>query len=198
MPGKRRVVWAVAPAINLSGQGGVDPLLQADIVYSQLQQVHGVTAIPVNRVCEVYSAMHLERVQSADQAAQVCELLGCDALLVPTVTLYDPYNPPKFGAALQLFAKRLGLERSKAPDARELARRASPGENESLPPPSNDFRQVVGIFDGIGLAGAAAVLDPDAKADDLGIGALGELANALGGGFGQLHDLRARPRFWLG
>src|SRR5438874_4619373 len=113
LPGKRRQVWAVAPAVNLSGQNGVDPLLQADIVYGQLQQVHGVTAIPVNRVAQVYASLHLERVQSADQAALVCDLLGCDGLLVPTVTLYDPSDPPKFGAALQLFTKPEGLDPSK-------------------------------------------------------------------------------------
>jgi len=47
---RQRQVWAVAPAINLSGEREVDPLLQADLLYSQLQQVHGVTVIPVNRV----------------------------------------------------------------------------------------------------------------------------------------------------
>ncbi len=32
----------------------------------------------------------------------------------------------------------------------------------------------MGVFDGVGLPGAAAVLDADAQADDLGIGALGQ------------------------
>jgi hypothetical protein len=145
----RRQVWAVAPAVNLSGQSGVDPLLQADIVYGQLQQVRGITAIPVNRVAEIYSSLHLEKIQSADQAALVCDLLGCDALLVPTVTLYDPYDPPKLGASLQLFRKPSGYDRSQAPNPRELSRQATPGDSESLPPPSGgrDFRQAVGMFD---------------------------------------------------
>jgi hypothetical protein len=148
LSGKRKQVWAVAPAVNLSGQGGVDPLLQADLVYGQLQQIQGVTAIPVNRVAEVYGSLHLEKVQSAEQAALVCDLLGCDGLLVPTVTLYDPYDPPKFGAALQLFRKPSGFDRPQAPDARELARRATPGETQSLPPPgAQDFRQAVAVFD---------------------------------------------------
>src|SRR5580692_197262 len=34
---------------------------------------------------------------------------------------------------------------------------------------------IVGIFDGVGLPGAAAVLDPNPKADDLGIGAFCQL-----------------------
>src|SRR5579859_4413814 len=75
-PGKQRQVWAVAPAVNLSGQE-VDPLLQADDLYEQLQQVHGLTVIPVNRVMQVFAALQISKVQSADQANLVCRELGC-------------------------------------------------------------------------------------------------------------------------
>jgi hypothetical protein len=44
------------------------------------------------------------------------------------------------------------------------------------------------------LPGAAAVLDPDPQAYDLGIGTPGQFGYALRGGFGQLHDLGAGPR----
>src|SRR5260221_2096174 len=57
---------------------------------------------------------------------------------------------------------------------------------------------LVGIFDRIGLPGAAAIHDPDAKADDLGIGAFCQLSDPLRGSLGQPHDLRARPRLRLG
>jgi len=53
----RRQVWAIAPAVNLSGESGVDPLLQADLVFQQLQTVRGVTVIPVNRVAQIYAAL---------------------------------------------------------------------------------------------------------------------------------------------
>src|SRR4051794_31238392 len=76
-PNRQREVWAVAPAINLSGYGSVDPFLQADLLYAQLQQVRGLTVIPVNRVAEVYATLKIEKVQSEQQAALVCELLGC-------------------------------------------------------------------------------------------------------------------------
>src|SRR5215204_1289853 len=102
---KRRQVWAIAPVINLSGERGVDAFLQADLAFNQLQQVQGVTAIPVNRVAEVYASLRIERVSSPEQAALVCDLLQCDGLIVPTVTMYDAYNPPKFGGAMQLFMK---------------------------------------------------------------------------------------------
>ena len=148
LPPKRREVWAVAPAINLSGQQEVDPLLQADLLYQQVQQVRGLTVIPVNRVAEVYAGLGIEQVQSAEQAALVCDLLGCDALLVPTVTAFDPYDPPKLGASLHLFAKPGGYARPADVDPRELARRAAPPLDESIPGSRDaEFLQAVGMFD---------------------------------------------------
>jgi hypothetical protein len=125
LPGGGEQVWAIAPAVNLSGER-IDELLQADIVYGQLQQVHGLEVIPVNRVVEVYEGLGISKVESAGQAALVCDLLGCDALLVPTVTAYDPYDPPKLGAGLQLFRKPPGYTRNPNEDVRLLARKLAP------------------------------------------------------------------------
>jgi len=147
-PMKRKQVWAIAPAINLSGMKDVDPLLQSDCVYQQLQEVRGIVAVPVNRVAEVYASLGIDKVQSEDQAIVVCDLLGCDALLVPTVTAYDPYNPPKFGGSLQLFSKPGTFARVASVDPRELSRRASPPANQSLPQPQQgSFAQAVGMYD---------------------------------------------------
>jgi hypothetical protein len=143
--GERRQIWAVAPAVNLSGQHAVEAILQADIVFSQLQQIDNLTVIPVNRVVEVFASLRIDQVQSPEQAALVCDLLGCDALVVPTVTFYDPYVPPKFGASLQLFGKPGWYIRPGNVDPRELARRASPPPGESVP--QADFLQAVGMFD---------------------------------------------------
>ena len=144
----RGEVWAIAPAVNLSGQAEVDPLLQADIAYGQLQHVRGLTVVPVNRVAEVYASLRIEQVQSAEQAAVVCDLLGCDALVVPSVTAYDPYNPPKVGAALQLFRKPASYSRPEELDPRALARAAAPTATESLDDAGEaGFAQAVGMFD---------------------------------------------------
>src|SRR5204863_5270779 len=96
LSGKHGEVWAVAPAINLSGERDVDPILQADLVFHQAQAVRGLTTIPVQRVVEIYESLRIDKLQSAQQASLVCDLLGYDGLLVPTVTIDDPYNPPKF------------------------------------------------------------------------------------------------------
>jgi hypothetical protein len=158
--GNKRQVWAIAPAVNLSGVKEVDPLLQADLLYEQLQQVNGITVVPVNRVAEVYASLRIEKVESEEQAAIVCELLGCDGLIVPTVTAFDPYNPPKVGAALQLFMPHGPIVRQASVDVRELARSAAPGPNDSMPPPSqNNFVQVVGMFDAANGSVRQAVLD---------------------------------------
>lgn len=147
LPGKVKAVWAVAPVLNLSGEREVDPILQADLVYAQLQQVHGLTVIPVNRVVEVFASLRLNKIQTPEQAALVCDLLGADAILIPTVTLYDPYNPPKFGASLQLMAKPGSFVRNESVNPRDLARSARPN-SDSMPVIDNaDFIQSVGMFD---------------------------------------------------
>jgi hypothetical protein len=143
---RRRQVWAVAPVINLSGEKGVDPFLQADLLFQQLQQIKGVTAVPVNRVAEVYATLKIDRVSSPEQAAIVCDLLHCDGLIVPTVTIFDTYNPPKLGAALQLFAKPGSYMRAPNVDPRELSRSATPKEMDPMPAGS-DVIQAVGMFD---------------------------------------------------
>ncbi len=148
VPENRGEVWAVAPAINLSGQREVDPLLQSDILYQQLQEVRGLTVIPVDRVVEAYAGLKLQKVQSPEQASLVCEVLGCDALVVATVTAYDPYDPPKFGGSLAVFHRTAGRQEQNI-DPRDLARAAAPPAGE--PPPSiagnANVAQAIGMFD---------------------------------------------------
>ncbi len=145
LPGNARQTWAIAPAVNLSGVTQVDPIIQADLLFAQVQQTAGLNVIPVNRVVEVFAALKIEQVQSEEQAAIICDVLGCDGLLIATITAYDPYDPPRMGASLQLFRK-LNTGRTAGVDPRELVRRASPTPNELTPARSN-FMQVVGMFD---------------------------------------------------
>jgi hypothetical protein len=150
-------IWAVAPAINLSGESSVDVILQADLVYHQLGAVNNVTLIPVIRVVQVYSALHITKVESEEQAALVCEQLGCDGLIIPTITIYDPYNPPKLGASLQLLRRTPGNAQVNNVDARELTRMAAPMETQALPN-NPQFLQVVGMYDAANGSVHAAVL----------------------------------------
>jgi hypothetical protein len=136
---------AVAPAVNLSGVAAPDPLLQADIVYQQMQAVRGVTVIPVNRVIQVCAGLGIRNIDSYEQAAAVCEALGADALAVPTITTFDPYDPPKMAASLQLFVTKY-RDRDGKLDVRELSRQATERPVQSLPK-NADFIQAARLFD---------------------------------------------------
>ena len=166
LPGTARQTWAVAPAVNLSGVTQVDPIIQADLLYAQLQQTSGLNVIPVNRVVEVYAALHIDQIQSEEQAGIICNMLGADGICVPTITVYDPYDPPKIGASLHLFRKTNVL--NVGIDPRELVRRASPNPNEATPARSS-FLQVVGMFDAAnGSTRAAALLYAQGRNDPAG------------------------------
>lgn len=144
---QRRQAWAVAPAVNLSGERAVDPILQADLAYQQLQQVKGLTVLPVDRVAHVYASLGVDRAVTAEQAVLVCDLLNCDALVVPIVTIYEPYNPPKMGAGMHVFVKPGSYQRPANVDPRELSRRATPRPADTLPTTPGNVVQVVGMFD---------------------------------------------------
>lgn len=168
LPGQKARSWAVAPAVNVSGIREIDPLLQADIVFQQLQSVAGLKVVPVNRVAEVFATLRIREIQTQEQATLVCDLLGVDGVLVPTVTAYDPYNPPKLGATLQLFRKPSGYTRPGGLNARDLSRMASPGNTESLVAPS-DLLQVVGMYDAASGSVREKLLDyADGRNDPVG------------------------------
>jgi hypothetical protein len=48
-------------------------------------------------------------------AQHLAEFLGADALVVPAVSSYDPYNPPKIGMILQLYTARQAAGASTMP-----------------------------------------------------------------------------------
>lgn len=137
---------AVAPAVNLSGQSQPDALLQADLVYQELQQVRGITAVPVNRVAQVYAGLGLRGIDSTEQAWAVCDALGVDALLLPTITAFDPYDPPKMAGSVQIFIRK-SVSRDGQIDPRTLSRRATGGPDVQPGPQNADFIQEAAMFD---------------------------------------------------
>lgn len=136
--------FAIAPAINLSGQRQPDPLLQADLVFNEFQQVRGITVVPVNRVVQAYAGLGLRQVESPEQAAQVCEAIGVDALVVPTITAFDSYDPPKMGASLQTFVRKSRNGAGQI-DVRQLGRSST--ERLQSMSKNADFIQAAKLFD---------------------------------------------------
>ena len=125
---------------------------------AKLFPMSAMTVVPVNRVAEAYASLRIDRISSQEQAELICGLLGCDALLVPTVTLYDPYDPPKFGASLQVFRKGATAPIPNV-DVHELSRAATPPPGAPLPPPQlAGFRQTVGMYDAANGSVRAALL----------------------------------------
>ncbi len=99
---------AVAPAINLSGSADFDVNRFADLMASELSYGKGITVIPVSRVMAMLDAKGLHSVESPTVALELVKLLGANAMLVFSVTEYDPYDPPSIGITAQLFGQRPG------------------------------------------------------------------------------------------
>ncbi len=97
---------AVAPALNLSGAADFDPNRLADLMASELSYVEGISVIPVSRVLGVLAAQGLDDVESRSHALELIELVGADAILVFSVTEYDPYDPPGIAISAQLYGSR--------------------------------------------------------------------------------------------
>lgn len=112
-------VWAVAPFRNESGTSLVDSAAMADRLSQQVQQVEGITVLPVNRVFAAMASMKLREVDTVADAMGLMQTLGADGLIVGTVTAWDPYEPPKIGAQVQLYARR-SVYRGAGIDSRSL------------------------------------------------------------------------------
>ncbi len=104
-PGVR--TFAVAPAVNLSGNRDFDVLAISDSLFEEMQQVGGLNVLPLNKTLAAMQRMGIRTIDSPQMAQHLAEFLGADALVVPAVSAYDPYNPPKIGMILQLYTSPL-------------------------------------------------------------------------------------------
>lgn len=120
-PYGQRTVWAVAPLRNESGSAYADGARLADHLARQLEHAGDLDVMPVNRVLAAMTALKMPEVASPAQAVQLQRTLGAAGLVVGTVTAYDPYDPPKVGLQLELFAAALDPAASSV-DVRELVR----------------------------------------------------------------------------
>lgn len=137
MPERNDALFAVAPLRNESGTSVVDTMTVSDALTKQLHEVRGVTVVPLNRTLGAMRVLGLRSVDTPDDAHALIETLGVDALVVGTITAYDPYNPPKMGMSLALFVRpgslmTAGSVRRESVDSRAI--RASATE-EGVPFP---------------------------------------------------------------
>ncbi len=103
IPGLTRV--AVAPFFNLSTepQSVADGRRAALAYYSELQKTPGFQVIPIGVVEEAIENYRLE-LNHPDDALRLCELVGCDAVVIGAITDYDPYYPPRLGLQVSWYS----------------------------------------------------------------------------------------------
>lgn len=139
-------LWGVAPFANESGTSVVDTPQIADSFMQEAQQVEGIDVIPVNRVIRAMRDLGLEQITSPADAGTVMNVLDLDALVVGTVTAYDPYRPMTLGLAVQLYARPPAGRRGEL-DSRTLTHStgfaAAPGAFGPAPPVAS----AAGVFD---------------------------------------------------
>jgi hypothetical protein len=98
-------VVAVAPLANESGTSAVDTLAVSDALVARMAEVQGLAPVPLNRTIAVMRSMRMNGVKSGAEARRLLAALGVDALVVGSVTAYDPYNPPKMGIQIGVFVR---------------------------------------------------------------------------------------------
>ncbi|MEX1016331.1 MAG: hypothetical protein WDZ31_06260 [Phycisphaeraceae bacterium] len=123
-PYEQRQVWAVAPLMNESGSRHADGVRLADHLARQLETATPLSVIAVNRVLDAMDGLEMGAVTSPAEAELLRRTLGVDALVVGTITAYEPYDPPKLGLAIELYADRTP-GRDSGLDLRELSRAAT-------------------------------------------------------------------------
>jgi len=95
-------LWAIVPLRNESGVSFVDPFAVSDRVVAAAAQVRGVRALPLNRTIAQMRALGIDAPSSPEEAQQLAAALGADAIIVGSITAYDPYKPA-IGIALALY-----------------------------------------------------------------------------------------------
>jgi hypothetical protein len=113
-------LWAVVPLRNESGTTSVDVFEISDKVVGAASQVRGVRTVPLNRTIAAMQALNMAELASPADAKALAQQLGVDALILGSITAYDPYNPPKLGLALALYPRAGGPGQMDAVDPHTL------------------------------------------------------------------------------
>jgi hypothetical protein len=118
-PYAERRVWAVAPLRNETGSLHADGLAVAEHLVRHLEGASNIDALPLNRTLAAMEALGMGQVATPAEAMKLLGVLQADALVVGSLTAYDPYDPPKLGMALELYTSPR-LESLEPTDVRAL------------------------------------------------------------------------------
>lgn len=109
--GEGPVVWAVAPVRNETGTSAFDELAFTDALVEQLQEVKGLLVLPTNRTLGAMRALRVGSLDTPEQALALAQAMNADGLIVATATAWEPYDPPKIGATIALYARSERMKR---------------------------------------------------------------------------------------
>lgn len=108
-----QALWAVVPPSNASGTSHADMEQVGDALVSAIAQTRGLRALPLDRTLAAMNTLKMQSVRTPAQASALSKALGVDGLVIPTVTAWDPYDPPVVGLTVALHAKtQAGSERT--------------------------------------------------------------------------------------
>ncbi len=99
------VLWAVVPLINESGTTNADSFAISDALVARITETRGLSAVPVNRTIGAMRSLGLTQVATVADARVLAQALGADGVIVGSITAWDPYDPPKIGISVALFAR---------------------------------------------------------------------------------------------
>lgn len=98
------ILWAVAPIRNESGTSLIETADLTDRLVAACAQVQGVRVLPANRTAEAMRALGMRQISSSADAKRVAARMGADAIVIGSVSAYDPYVPT-LGLSLALFTR---------------------------------------------------------------------------------------------
>ncbi len=99
---------AVVPFFNQSDFPRINGADVADSYRHQLQQIRGFEVLPIG-VVDNYLAKRPIPVDQAPDFQQMARDLGVDAVVVGSITDFDPYYPPRMGLAVRWYAANPGF-----------------------------------------------------------------------------------------
>jgi hypothetical protein len=98
------LTWAVAPPSNDAATSTVEPMQFGDALVASLEETRGIRCLPMNRTTQAMRDLGIRSITSASQAHRLATAMGVDAVVVTSITAYDPYTP-EVGVAAAVFAR---------------------------------------------------------------------------------------------
>ena len=99
---------AVAPFFNLSSEPTVDGRQFGAAYFAALQSIPGFEVVPVGVVEQAVKANNIQ-LNGPEQARQLAQILGVDAVVIGAVTDFSPYYPPRCGLQVEWYAANPGF-----------------------------------------------------------------------------------------